>query len=123
MKLSVDFWSLFNRYESDDAENFKPPVTRKLLEKIKETGTRIYIYTDEKLSVDREGGRKEPEFQKMLEQAIMKDRLKKAKIPFDEVVTEKPYSDVSLDSKIMDHKNWEEILINRLEKGEKVDNL
>lgn len=114
MKLSCDFWSIFNRYESDDAENSKPPVTRKLLERIKETGTRIYVYTDEQIPVDREGGRKEPEFQKMLEQSMMKDRLKKANIPFDEVRTEKPYSDVSLDSKIMTHKNWENILISKL---------
>jgi len=115
-KISANFWLIFRKNGDGQAVEIsqsQPPISKDLLERIRETQAIIYIYANDTASTQMEG--KEPGFQKEIILSAMKERLDKEKMPYDELVMDRPYADVHLDRKIMEHTNWEEILINKLE--------
>lgn len=117
-KVAINFWSIFNRYEGnkEGIAVKEKKVSKELLNKIKSTKNKIIIYENAyPTPSDSEGGRKEPEFQEMIVEAIMQDRLEKAEMPFDEVSSIKPKDiDIEIDYQITEHKNWEKVLIEKL---------
>jgi len=116
-KVSINFWSIFDRYkESKESPVRAKRVSKDLLEKIDKTGSKIVVYMDSSV-IRPNGDEVEPKFQDMLIKAIMKARLEKNNMPFDEVVIDKPKdTDIEIDYKITEHENWESVLIDKLEK-------
>lgn len=115
-KISVCFWSIFNRNDNQGIENSSqpsPPVTKELLKKIEANQGNLYIYANEGPNKAEVEGR-EPEFQKGLVLAMMEERLNKEDMPYFEVAIERPYGDIHLNQRIFQHEGWEELLIKKL---------
>ena len=119
-KISVHFWSLFDRYDEDkpttsgEKEEDKTRVKVKdFLEKISPTENKTVVYANYDMDARVEG--KEPEFQKEIIRACMEEKMKNGDIPFDEVVFSKPKdTDIDISYKVTEHKNWESVLLKKL---------
>ena len=121
-KISVHFWSLFDRYGEDapktegkeeDGDRIK---VKDFLEKISPTENKTIVYANNDMGVRVEG--KEPEFQKEIIRACMEEKMKNSDIPFDEVVFDKPKdTDIDISYKVTEHKNWETVLLDKLKKN------
>ena len=119
-KISVHFWSLFDRYgeeqptssgvkkESEDRTKVKD-----FLGKISGTEDKTVIYAKDDMSPSVEG--RNPEFQKEIVKACMEEKMKNSDIPFDEVVFNKPKdTDIDINYGVTEYKNWETVLLKKL---------
>ena len=118
--VAINFWSIFSRYE-DENKKARPSIDEDLvslglLKKIQSTGSKVIVFSEKPMEVENEGGRVEPEFQQMFIEAVMKKRLEDKEMPYDTVSYGKPKDiDIEIDYKIREHKNWESVLIDKLE--------
>ena len=116
-RISVCYWMIFTRNDEgivDDSPQPQPPVSKEFLKKIQGHQTKVYIYANEGPEPMRVEGR-EPEFQKEIILQAMKEQLDKEKIPYFGVAIDKPYAEINIDRKITEHKNWESVLVNKLQ--------
>jgi len=119
-KISVHFWSLFNRYEDDQPaspgsrnEDKNRTKVKDLLEKISDTENKTVVYANDDMGARVEG--REPDFQKEVVRACMEEKMKNSDIPFDEVVFNKPKdTDIDINYGVTEHKNWESVLLKKL---------
>jgi len=119
-KISIHFWSIFNRYEEAKESPSSPQkrVTKDLLEKIDNAGAKVVVYSDNYPHSKIEGEGPVPSFQKELIKAAMEERMKQSDMPYDEVVIDKPKDvDLDIDYEITEHKNWEKVLLDKLKKN------
>jgi len=121
-KIGVHFWSIFNRYSGSevvekspgDSEKDERTKVRDFLKKVEDTEAEIIVYANEYDSPARIEG-KEPEFQKEIIKAAMEERMKQDKVSFDKTTVDKPKDiDIDISYKITEHKNWENILLDKL---------
>lgn len=119
-KISVHFWSLFDRY-GEDAPTTKGPKeedsnrtkVKDFLGKISATENKTVVYANDDMGARVEG--REPDFQKEIIKACMEEKMKNSDIPFDEVVFNKPKdTDIDISYGVTEHKNWESVLLKKL---------
>ena len=118
-KISVHFWSLFDRYGEDaprvegKEEDSNRTKVKDFLGKISDTENKTVVYANNDMGVRVEG--KEPEFQKEIIRACMEEKMKNSDIPFNEVVFNKPKdTDIDISYEVTEHKNWETVLLKKL---------
>jgi len=116
-RVSINFWMIFDRNDDGVVESTPQPrpVSKDLLKKVRANQGKILIYANQDPEPARIEGR-EPEFQKEIIFQAMRERLDKAGIPFFEVAIDKPYAEININEKIIEHVGWEKILIDKLKK-------
>jgi len=119
-KISVHFWSLFDRYGEDmpkspgsKEEDSNRTKVKDFLGKISDTENKTIVYANDDMGARVEG--REPDFQKEVVRACMEEKMKNSDIPFDEVVFNKPKdTDIDINYGVTEHKNWESVLLKKL---------
>lgn len=119
-KISIHFWSLFDRYGEDQPaatgvkkEKDDKTKVKDFLGKISSTENKTVIYANDDMGVRVEG--REPDFQKEIIKACIEEKMKNSDIPFDEVVFDKPKdTDIDISYRVTEHKNWESVLLDKL---------